>query len=50
MPIRITAAKQSTDIRGKEKVVESDVIEVPSKDVANEETSAREMDEILKII
>ena len=50
MPIRITAAKPSADTRGKEKVVEPDVVEVPSKNVANEEPSAREMDEILKII
>ena len=48
--IRITAAKPSTDTRGKEKVVELVVTKIPVKDVANGEPSAREMDEILKII
>ena len=35
-PIRITAAKPSTDTRGKKKVAEPVVIEVPSKDVVDE--------------
>ena len=49
-PICITASKPSTDTRGKEKVVEPVVTEIPTKDVADREPFAREMDEILKII
>ena len=49
-PIRITAAKPNTDTRGEEKVVEPVVTEIPSKNLADEEPSACEMDEILKII
>ena len=49
-PICITTARLSTDTRGKEKVVEPVVTEIPVKDVADGEPSAREMDEILKII
>ena len=49
-PVCITATKPSTDTRGKEKVVEPIVTEVPTKDVVDGKPSAREMDEILKII
>ena len=48
--VRITTAKPSADTRGKEKVVEPAEIETPAKDIVAEEPSAREMDEILKII
>ena len=49
-PIRITVAKPSTDTRGKEKVVKLIMTEIPTKDVVDGEPSAREMDEIVKII
>ena len=50
MSVRVTTDKPSADPRGKEKVVEPVETEIPAEDIAAEEPSAREMDEILKII
>ena len=48
--VRITIDNPSTYTRGKEKVIEPAVIEAPAKDIAADEPSIQEMEEILKII
>ena len=48
--VRITVDKPSTGARGKEKSIEPARMEAPAKDIATEEPSTQEMEEILKII